>query len=137
MNKNELFMKIIIIVVFLSSNIIFGQKNPSNAKIKNMIVTEEIHEKGKIKTYMDSEVHYDNHGNVIEKINYKNGEFKEHIICKFDTSDNKIKETELDLEGKIIKIIEYRYSNNLRIEKTEYDKNNEIISRKSYKYIMY
>jgi len=134
---NKLLMKIIVIVLFLSCNIIFGQKNTTTAKIKSMIVSEEVHEKGKIKNYMDLEVFYDNHGNVIEKINYKDGEMKEHIICKFDTNDNKIKETELDPAGEIIKITEYRYSNNLRIEKTEYDKDNEIISRKSYKYIMY
>jgi len=48
-----------------------------------------------------------------------------------------IQETELDPAGKKIKVSEYRYANNLKTEKTVYDGNGQVLSKKTYKYETY
>ena len=85
----------------------------------------------------ESEILYDNDGNVIEETEYKIGKVSKHIKYEYNEDHNKIRETELDPSGKKIKVTEYKYNNGLKTEKTVYDGNNKILSKKTYKYETY
>ena len=107
-------------------------------KLKSITVHEQKYEKGVAgKVLMESVIRYDPAGNIVEEIEYKQGKINKHFTYKYDVAGNKIQETELDPSGKKIRISVYTYNKNLRMEKVVYDGNNQVLSRKTYKYETY
>lgn len=125
----------LIIILFAFCTEAYPQAKP---KIKSMTVTEEKHEKGNKKVMKDSEKKYDANGNLLEEINYKNGEFDSHTVCEYDSNNNKTKETELDKSGNVISVTVTKYDENgLKAEKSVYDGKGALKSKKTYRYTLY
>ena len=89
------------------------------------------------KQFKESETYYDARGNVTESITYKQGKTDKHFKYQYDTENNKIKEEEFDPSGRLKESSEYKYSNGLRTEKTVYDSNKKMKSKKTYVYTTY
>jgi hypothetical protein len=106
-------------------------------KIKSVIITEEKADVLVKKQYTESETYYDVKGNIIEDITYKQGKVDKHFKYQYDSDNNKIKEEEFDSSGKIIESSEYKYEKGLRTEKTVFDGNKKIKTKKFYKYTTY
>ena len=113
------------------------QKSASEAKIKSQIVTEEKYDMLVKKQLKESETYYDIRGNVIESITYKQGKLDKHFKYQYDSEDNKIKEEEFDATGRIKESSEYKYSNGVRTEKSVFDPNKKLKSKKTYTYTTY
>jgi antitoxin component YwqK of YwqJK toxin-antitoxin module len=111
-----------------------GQSYEPKKKVKSMLILDEKHDMLFSKTVKDYEAWYDNHGNIIEEINYKQGKVSKHFKYYYDSDDNKIKEEEFNASGKMIEWSEYKIEDGLRVEKIVYDNNNKIKSRKIYQY---
>jgi hypothetical protein len=114
----------------------FGQKKNENlpSDIKSVVVTEQKFDGSASRTYKDSETYYDKKGNVIEEILYKEGKVDSHFKYQYDANGNKTKEIEINADGKIKKITEYKYEGNLRVEKVVTDDKAKVKSKKTYKY---
>jgi antitoxin component YwqK of YwqJK toxin-antitoxin module len=112
----------------------FCQKSGPDSKIKSLIVSEEKYDMMVKKQYKESETYYDARGNIIESITYKQGKTDKHFKFQYDTDNNKIKEEEFDTSGRLKEFSEYKYSDGLRTEKTVYDQNKKIKSKKTYVY---
>jgi antitoxin component YwqK of YwqJK toxin-antitoxin module len=129
-----------LLLIFLISSfaiIAEAQKSESNVKIKSLVVTEEKYDMLVKKQYKDSETYYDSKGNVIESITYKLGKVDKHFKYQYDSDNNKIKEEEFDISGRIKESSEYKYENGLRTEKTVFDSNKKLKSKKTYLYTKY
>lgn len=113
------------------------QKVGSNDKIKSIVVSEEKYDMLVKKQYKESETYYDSRGNVLESITYKLGKVDKHFKYQYDLDNNKIKEEEFDTSGRIKETSEYKYDNGLRTEKTVYDPNKKMKSKKTYIYTTY
>lgn len=125
---------LIILLLMLTGGYGYGQNNERGEKIKSIIVYEETFDALVSKKLKDLETYYDERGNVIEEINYKDGKITKHFKYEFDADNNKIREEEFDPSGKTIEYSEYKIENGLRVEKTVYDKNKKVKSRKTYEY---
>jgi hypothetical protein len=134
--KNHSFRIILLFLAISCPLWVFGQdKKAVKHHLKSMTEFEQKYEKGVAgKALKESEIIYDNDGNVIEETEYKLGKVTKHLTYQYDEDNNKIRETELDSSGKKIKVIEYKYNDGLKTEKTVYDANNKIVSKKTYKY---
>jgi hypothetical protein len=110
------------------------QKAGSNENIKSIVVTEEKYDMLIKKQYKESETYYDTKGNLIESITYKLGKVDKHFKYQYDADNNKIKEEEFDLSGRIKESSEYKYTDGLRTEKIVYDSNRKMKSKKTYVY---
>jgi len=130
----RLLLSLLMMLGFLN---LFGQKSTTGSKIKSMVVYEQNYEKGETKAEKESEVKYDAKGNAIEEIEYKDGKKNKHITYEYDAMNNKIKETETNSSGKTVKVIEYKYSGDRKIEKCVYDGNHKLKSKKTYQYENY
>jgi len=129
---------IILIIVFLvCASSAKSQKHETPDKIKSVIVTEEKYDMIVKKQYKESETYYDSRGNVLESITYKQGKVDKHFKYEYDADNNKIKEEEFDLSGKIKESSDYKYVNGLRTEKNVYDSNKKQKSKKIYTYTTY
>jgi hypothetical protein len=107
-------------------------------QLKSITVLEQKYDKGASgKAAVESVTRYDQYGNIIEEIEYKQGRIDKHFTYKYDANHNKIQETEMDPDGKKIKVSVYTYIKGLRTEKVVYDGNNHILSRKTYRYETY
>ncbi len=138
-SKKIRFMKkvksaILMILALVTSLTAVCQNQVTREKIKSLIVTEEKYDMLVKKQYKESETYYDAGGNVIEDIAYKQGKVNKHFKYQYDVENNKIKEEEFDSAGKLIETSEYKIENGLRTEKTVYDNNKKIKSKKFYKY---
>jgi antitoxin component YwqK of YwqJK toxin-antitoxin module len=89
------------------------------------------------KQYKESETYYDAKGNIIESITYKQGKVDKHFKYQYDQDNNKIKEEEFDATGRLKESSEYKYEGGLRTEKTVYDPNKKVKSKKLYVYTRY
>jgi hypothetical protein len=114
-----------------------GQKSGLSEKIKSVVVSEEKYDMLIKKQFKESETYYDSHGNILETITYKEGKVVKHFKYQYDSDNNKIKEEEYDVSGRLKEISEYKYVNGLRSEKTVYDSNKKIKSKKTYVYTTY
>jgi hypothetical protein len=113
------------------------QKTGSVDKIKSIVVTGEKYDMLVKKQYKESETYYDEKGNVIESISYKQGKVDKHFKYRYDQDNNKIKEEEFDAAGRVKESSEYKFEGGLRTEKTVYDPNKKIKSKKFYVYTRY
>jgi antitoxin component YwqK of YwqJK toxin-antitoxin module len=110
------------------------QKPGPDSKIKSLIVSEEKYDMMVKKQYKESETYYDSRGNIIESITYKQGKTDKHFKYQWDSDNNKIKEEEFDASGRLKEFSEYKYTDGMRTEKTVYDPNKKIKSKKTYVY---
>jgi hypothetical protein len=136
---NEATMKklgIVLIIMVLPFSLMGQDKKAVANKLKSITVNEQKFEKGVAgKVMVESVTKYDEAGNVIEEIEYKEGKVTKHLTYRYDAANNKIQEIEQDPSGKKIKVTEYKYnSSNLRTERIVYNGNNQVLSRKTYKY---
>ena len=131
--------KTVILILIIASITLrtYSQKTGSNEKIKSQMVTEEKYDMLVKKQFKESETYYDIRGNIIESITYKQGKLDKHFKYQYDSDDNKIKEEEFDATGRIKESSEYKYSNGMRIEKSVYDPNKKLKSKKTYIYTTY
>ena len=113
------------------------QKTGSDATIKSLVVSEEKYDMLVKKQFKESETYYDMRGNVLENISYKQGKVDKHFEYQYDSDNNKIKEEEFDAAGKLKESSEYKYANGMRTEKTVYDSNKKLKSKKTYVYTTY
>jgi len=133
-----MYKTILVFIIWILPTLLFGQEKKAAAnKLKSVTVYEQKYEKVPGKSIIESLTRYDHSGNITEEIEYKLGKVDKHFTYEYDAAGNKIRETEFDPAGKKIKVTEYKYSNNLRAEKTVYNGNNQILSKKTYKYEMY
>lgn len=133
-NPKKLFLIIMISGIAISA---MSQKSSSNVKIKSQIITEEKYDMLVKKQFKESETYYDTRGNIIESITYKQGKVDKHFKYQYDSDDNKIKEEEYDATGRIKESSEYKYSNGMRTEKSVFDPNKKLKSKKTYTYTTY
>lgn len=133
-NSKKLFLSLLISGITLSA---ICQKPASDVKIKSQIVTEEKYDMLVKKQLKESETYYDIRGNVIESITYKQGKVDKHFKYQYDPDNNKIKEEEFDATGRIKESSEYKYSNGVRTEKSVFDPNKKLKSKKTYIYTTY
>jgi hypothetical protein len=133
--KNISFVLILLIWPMLLSG---QEKKAVKHNLKSITSYEQKFEKGKGGTLlMESEIRYDKAGNIIEEIEYKLGKVNKHVLYQYDGDNNKIRETEMDPTGKKIKVTEYKYIDGLRTEKIVFNGNNQVVSKKTYKYETY
>lgn len=132
--KGNLRALVIIILFCFVVGPSFGQKAANSEKIKSIIVYEETFDALVSKKLKDAETYYDERGNIIEELNYKDGKITKHFKYEFDANNNKIKEEEYDPSGKLVEYSEYKIENGLRVEKTVFDKSGKMKSRKTYQY---
>jgi hypothetical protein len=128
------FLPILFLLIIMSNIEVYSQPNNSPAKIKSLVVYEEKLDVLITKKVKESETTYDSRGNILEDIQYTDGKVDKHFTYQYDSSNNKIKETEFDPSGKVLKISEYKIENGLRTEKTVYDAKMKIKSKKTYVY---
>jgi len=130
-------ISVLLIILLAGSIKVFGQQNNAQNKIKTVVVYDEKFDKLISKKYKESETSYDLKGNITEDIQYTEGKVDKHFVYQYDSENNKIKETEFDTNGRVIKISEYKIEKGLRTEKTVYDANMKIKSKKTYIYTSY
>jgi hypothetical protein len=130
-------ISVLLIILLAGSIKVFGQQNNAQNKIKTVVVYDEKFDKLISKKYKESETSYDSKGNITEDIQYTEGKIDKHFVYQYDSENNKIKETEFDTNGRVIKISEYKIEKGLRTEKTVYDANMKIKSKKTYIYTSY
>jgi hypothetical protein len=131
-------IKALLLIFIISAGVeAYCQKPESTVKIKSMTIYEEKANALIAKKFKDTEIFYDQHGNILEEIYYKEGKVTKHFKYEYDTLDNKTKEEEYDVSGKLKEYSEYKYDNKLRIEKIVYDPQKNIKSKKSYQYSVY
>lgn len=128
-------LKLAFLAVILSGSCLSANcQKASKAKIKSIVVMEEKHDMLVKKQYKDSETYYDEKGNILEEITYKQGKVNKHFRFQYDSDGNKVLEEKIDPSGKVTEISEYKIENGLRVEKIVYDGNKKIKSRKIYQY---
>lgn len=126
---------ILLIMMAISlSTTVNAQKDSKNKKIKSIIVYQEKYDMLVAKKYKDTEQYFDESGNLIEDITYKQGKITKHFKYQYDSDDNKIREEEFDPSGRIIESSEYKYDNGMRTEKYVYDSKKKLKSKKTYQY---
>ncbi len=113
-----------------------AQQKVQVPKVKSVIEKEEV-DKGEKCQKIESETYYDQAGNVIEEKEYKEGKLSSHVKNEYDSDNNKIKVTEYDASGKVLKYTVYKYEKNLRTEKSVYGPNQKLKSKKTYQYKFY
>ena len=114
-----------------------AQESGQRGKNKSIVVYNEKHDALVTRKYKDLEQNFDQRGNLIEEITYKQGKVSKHFKYYYDQENNKIKEEKYGPSGHITETSEYKYENGLRIEKTVYDSDGKVMSRKVYQYTTY
>jgi hypothetical protein len=128
---------VLIILILGAALSVEGQKAKYSANVKSLVISEEKYDMLVKKQYKESETYYDIKGNITENITYKQGKVNKHFKYEYDSDNNKIKEQEFDTSGRLKESSEYKYENGLRTEKTVYDPNKKIKSKKTYVYTTY
>jgi hypothetical protein len=128
---------LLIMLTFGASVPMNGQQIPKDRKIKSVVVYQEKYDMLVTRKYKDSEQYFDQRGNLIEDITYKQGKVNKHFKYQYDSDNNKIREEELDPSGRTKEVSEYKYENGLRREKIVYDSNKKIKSKRIYQYTTY
>jgi antitoxin component YwqK of YwqJK toxin-antitoxin module len=132
------FRSVLIVILVLGSTLtVKSQKAVSDVRIKSLIVSEEKNDMLVKKQFKESETYFDIKGNVVESITYKQGKVDKHFKYQYDTDNNKILEEEFEPSGRLKETSDYKYENGLRTEKTVYDANKKLKSRKTYVYTKY
>jgi len=128
---------LLFIFIFSAGVEAFCQKAETKAKVKSLIVYEEKNNALVAKKYKESEVYFDQKGNILEEIYYKDGRVTSHFKYQYDADNNKIREEEYDQNGKLKEYSEYKFENGLRMEKVVYDSQKSVKLKKTYQYTNY
>lgn len=128
---------LLIILALGISSALAAQKDSKGRQVKSILVYQEKYDMLVSRKYKETEQNFDQHGNILEDITYKQGKIKKHFKYQYDTDNNKIREEEYDPSGRLIEFSEYKYENGMRIEKNVYDANKKLKSRKTYQYTTY
>jgi len=134
--KATKYILIVLAITSLNSGIA-AQNSRTERKIRSIVVTQEKYDMLVTRKYKESEQYFDNRGNLVEDITYKQGKISKHFKYQYDADNNKIREEEYDPAGRLIEYSEYKYENGLRVEKNVYDPNKKLKSRKIYQYTEY
>jgi hypothetical protein len=156
-----------LLLFLLTATLSFSQKakDVRNLNIKSKTVTTKTHKKGEVLTFKDTYEEFDKNGKPTLEIEYtKSGEIKNKKTYKYDNYNNVTEESQFDKKtgktttttyqynpdgnkslevvkdelGNIIEKSVFKYnSKQLRIEKTEYDGNNNLKSTKITTYEYY
>jgi len=106
-------------------------------KIKSIMVYQEKYGPLSNKKSKELEQNFDQRGNLLEEINYKQGKVTKHFRYEYDENNNKVKEQKIDASGKVVETSEYKYASGLRIEKIIYGSDNKPKSKRTYQYALY
>ncbi|MGD0581658.1 MAG: hypothetical protein ABR974_01790 [Bacteroidales bacterium] len=131
------FQALLIISIFSAGLEAYCQKAEPKAKVKSIIIYEEKNNALVAKKFKESEVYYDQQGNILEEIYYKEGRTTKHFKYQYDAEGNKIREEAYDPNGKLKEYSEYKIENGLRIEKIVYDAQKNVKLKKTYQYTNY
>ena len=123
-------------LILVQASVQAQEKAPA-PKLRSITVQEEDFAKSNGSKQLESEITYDQAGNVIEEKQYKDGKFSSHEKSEYDKDGNKIKVTEFDESGKLLKYTTYKYEKGLKTEKAVYGANQKMKSRKTYQYKFY
>lgn len=134
--KTRMLIVLMAVTICCLPQTAFSQEK-NNKKIKSLTVIEERHTDNTVTTLKESETKYDERGNIIEIIEYKDGKVDTHFKYEYDSENNKIREIEYDKKGAVDKISEYKYKDGLRVEKCVYDAQKNLKLKKTYQYILY
>ncbi len=105
--------------------------------IKSTTVFEYDYSNGKGGKRIESVKKFNNHGDVIEFIDYdKSGEQKERIVYKYNENFDIIEEIYYDDANKPKKTYKYTYNGRLKKTREKYDSNNNLLWKKEYVYEM-
>jgi hypothetical protein len=129
------FLLLILLLGFGAS--VNDQQTASGSKVKSITVYQEKHDMLVTRKYKDLEQYYDSRGNLLEDITYKQGKINKHFKYQYDSDNNKIREEEYNPSGKLIESSEYKFENGLRTEKSVYDSNKKLKSKKIYQYTFF
>lgn len=124
----------IILILVLIAGCCFSANSQVAPKIKSITVLEERGDVLIKKQLKESETWFDEKGNIIESIEYKQGKVDKHFKYLYDKDGNKIREEDYDPSGKLREYSEYKFENGLRVEKIVYDTDGKVILRKIYQY---
>lgn len=113
---------------------VMAQQKAGQQKLKSVTVYDEKLNNLISKKSKESEITYDDHGNILEDIEYSANKVTSHFQYQYDSNDNKIKEIEFDASGKVSKTSEYKFDKGLRTEKTIFGPDGKLRTRKTYVY---
>jgi antitoxin component YwqK of YwqJK toxin-antitoxin module len=124
----------IILILVLITGCCFSAYCQDAPKIKSITVLEERGDVLIKKQLKESETWFDEKGNILESIEYKQGKVDKHFKYRYDKDGNKIREEDYEPSGKLKEYSEYKIESGLRVEKIVYDPDGKVILRKIYKY---
>lgn len=155
-------IRIILILLLMSSIIIYAQKPKKIKELKIKSITEMVYDNEKEQNgRKDAVIKYDGNGNETEIIEYDklnkitkheqyfynsegkkikeihylpNGKIEKSILTEFNSDNDKSKESEFDAKGKLVKTEIYKYKDELRIEKKTMDYSGKFKSLRKYIY---
>lgn len=135
MKTNKNFLPVVLLLcINLSLN---AQNEVLENKIKSITVYQEKYETLVTRKYKELEQSFDNRGNLLEEISYKQGKISKHFRYEYDENNNKIREEKIDPAGRIVESSEYKYASGLRIEKIIYGPDKKPKSKRTYQYALY
>jgi len=135
--KRILNQALVVVFLLIVQVNLQAQDKTSAPKVKSLVVQEEDFAKSASGKRLESEITYDQLGNVVEEKQYKDGRLDSWEKNEYDKDANKIKVTELDESGKVLKYSTYKYEKGLRTEKIVYGSNQKMKSKKTYQYKFY
>jgi major membrane immunogen (membrane-anchored lipoprotein) len=126
------------VVLLLCMNLLLNAQDEGlEKKIKTITVYQEKYETLVNRKYKELEQSFDDRGNLLEEITYKQGKISKHFRYGYDDNNNKIMEERIDPAGRIVESSEYKYASGLRIEKITYGPDKKPKSKKTYQYALY
>jgi len=111
-----------------------SSKDIRKHNVKSITETNYDYSSGFEESQIDTYQQFNKNGDIIELKEFKDGKLKTHEKYDYDVAGNKIKQIEYDDKGKIDKIVEYKYSSDLRTERIVYYPNGKVKNKKVYKY---
>jgi len=126
-----------VVVMMCMSFSLNAQQAGIQNKIKSITVYQEKYGPLSNKKSKELEQNFDQRGNLLEEINYKQGKVTKHFRYEYDENNNKVKEQKIDASGKVVETSEYKYASGLRIEKIIYGPDNKPKSKRTYQYALY
>jgi len=105
-----------------------------NTQAKSATVYEEKYD-GEITTkQIETEIVFDQNGNIIEEKEYKKGKLDRKLVNEYNADKQKIRETEYDAKGNMVRMSEFKYTNKQKTEKLTYNPSGKLKSKKTYVY---
>ncbi len=118
---------------------VLGHAQSSKEVKKHNIATKQVVEveveKGTNARTVEEFEAFDIEGNVVERKDYDSeGVLKEWVKFAYNADNDLVKETYLDVKGKVLETIVYTFKDGLKREKLYYDSKNRLVKKKVYEY---